>query len=65
MSRQNLHIRIEVDSKNLTYLLSILNQSKRPLILTRKGEGIAAIIPYVDPGTIQDNIRYKYYESKN
>jgi hypothetical protein len=41
--------KIEVSSCSLPEILSLLNQSKRPLILTTEGQGVAAIIPYVDP----------------
>jgi hypothetical protein len=59
MTHTNTPRQVEIFSHNLPDLLSLLNQSKRPVILTAEGRGVAAIIPYIDAATIQERTKVK------
>lgn len=46
-------IDFEICFKNFD-VLSKLKKDGRPLILTKEGRGVAAIIPYTDPSFLKD-----------
>ena len=65
MSYQKASNRIELNEVDLSKILSYFSNHGKPLILTEKGRGVAAIIPYVDPETMIKNSKSKFYEYKN
>lgn len=51
-----LHItRLDLEKLQLENVLSLIAQKRRPLILTEKGRGVAAVLPYTDPNDIKGN----------
>jgi hypothetical protein len=64
MSYQKSSNRIELNEVDLSKIFSYFNNHGKPLILTEKGRGVAAIIPYVDPETMKMNSKRKIYEFK-
>lgn len=44
--------RIDVDQINLSYFLLQLKEYGFPLIITKEGKGVAAILPFIDSDEI-------------
>jgi len=47
--------RIDITSTTFYRLLDSLREEGKPLILTEKGRGVAAIVPYTDPSTLMND----------
>jgi hypothetical protein len=47
--------RIEVKEIYFPDILSVLQQHGKPLIITKDGQGVAAVIPYSDPKFLREN----------
>jgi len=53
MTNNNLIHRVEFTQFPLTQILTLVEKLGKPLIITKRRKGIAAIIPYTDPNTLK------------
>ena len=55
MKNNNTCNRFESNQIYFPDILSILKQNGKPLIITKDGQGVAAVIPYTDPEILMEN----------